>query len=228
MKLTTTLFLCIPLVNNVAASRRWHHESNIKTETLVPSRHPLPPRKRQLQDGNSTNETQPSRQWWEFGLADPVLDEVALYYLGQSWHQSADVADVLETIGRLNNSDAWSWTMEWRKTAQRMERLAQESLDGGHNLTASQAYLRASTYYRASLHRHPDPFHPEVPEVAQQAVDSFISFSSFQTIHVHLFVSHIKTTRRFQAISASLPQPMFLLQSFSMKARTDGQWTVNL
>jgi pimeloyl-ACP methyl ester carboxylesterase len=176
MKLTTTLFLCIPLVNNVAASRRWHHESNIKTETLVPSRHPLPSRKRQLQDGNSTNETQPSRQWWEFGLTDSVLDEVALYYLGQSWHQSADVADVLETIGRLNNSDAWSWTMEWRKTAQRMQRLAQESLDGDHNLTASQAYLRASTYYRASLHRHPDPFHPEVPEVAQQAVDSFSQF----------------------------------------------------
>ncbi len=153
MKLSTTLFLCIPIINSVAASRL-------------------------LQQGNSSStETPPSStQWWEFGLADPVLDEVALYYLGQSRHKSADVADVLETIGRLNNSDEWSWTVEWRTTAQRMELLAQESLDRGHDLTASQAYLRASTYYRASLHRHPDPFHPEVPEIAQLAVDTFNQF----------------------------------------------------
>lgn len=124
----------------------------------------------------TTPATQQTHNWWEFGLADPVLDEVALYYLGQSWHRSADVADVLETIYRTNNTDPWSWTMEWRKTAQRMEHLAQESLDGGHDLTASQAYLRASTYYRASLHRHPDPFATEVATITQQAVNAFEQF----------------------------------------------------
>lgn len=159
----------------------------------------------------ATNSTTDHRNnWWEFGLADPVLDEVALFYLGQAYSGSADVADVLSTIYSTNNSDPWSWTMEWRKTAQRMERLAQESLDGGesntnnewnaslsarqamiltsrsrfplrastlgHKLTAGQAYLRASTYYRASLHRHPDPFADEVATIAQQAVDAFDQF----------------------------------------------------
>lgn len=81
---------------------------------------------RQLQESNTT-----SQNWWDFGLADPVLNEVALYYLGEAWHKSADVADVLETIGRVNNTDPWSWTIEWQTTAQRMERLAKESLDGG-------------------------------------------------------------------------------------------------
>jgi len=86
---------------------------------------------RQLQEANATDSQQDN--WWEFGLADPVLNEVALYYLGQAWHRSADVADVLSTISRVNNSDPWSWTMEWRQTARRMENLAQESLDGGES-----------------------------------------------------------------------------------------------
>ena len=79
--------------------------------------------RRQLQQ----NTTSSIHNWWEFGLGDPVLDEVALYYLGQSWYQNADVADVLSTVYRVNTSDPWSWTMEWRETAKRMELLAEQS-----------------------------------------------------------------------------------------------------
>jgi hypothetical protein len=84
------------------------------------------PRNRGLQE-NSSN-------WWDFGLADPILNEVALYHLGQTWYQNADVGDVLETIYRTNNSDPWSWTNEWRKTAARMESLAKESEEGGESI----------------------------------------------------------------------------------------------
>jgi len=48
----------------------------------------------------------------------------------------------------------------------------------GHNLSAGQAYLRASTYTRAALHRHPDPCHPEVAVLAQRAVQNFEMFLS--------------------------------------------------
>jgi hypothetical protein len=82
---------------------------------------------------------QTNKNWWEFDLGDPVLDETALYYLGQSYYGNADVADVLETIHRVNVSDPWSWTEEWRKTAKRMDDLAQESLDAGE-----QSYITAS------------------------------------------------------------------------------------
>lgn len=71
------------------------------------------------------------RNWWEFGLADPVLDEIALYYLGQTWQQSSDVAEVLETLSRLNNSDPWSWTTEWKKTAERLETLGKDTETAG-------------------------------------------------------------------------------------------------
>jgi len=72
--------------------------------------------------------------WWQFGLSNPVLDEVALYYLGQTWFQAADVSEVLETVYRVkNNSDnSWGWTMEWRKTAERLEKLAAQHEDEGN------------------------------------------------------------------------------------------------
>jgi len=72
-----------------------------------------------------------AKDWWELGMGDEVLDEVALYYLGHAWFQGADVADVLDTIYRVNISDPWSWTTQWRQTANRMERLAKESEEDG-------------------------------------------------------------------------------------------------
>ncbi|PRQ09414.1 alpha/beta hydrolase family protein [Enhygromyxa salina] len=114
--------------------------------------------------------------WWEFGLADPVLNEVALHYLGQAWHRSADVAEVLETISRVEDGDPWSWNTEWIKTAERLEQLAAASEADGHERSASQAYLRATTYYRASLHRHPDPFDPGVAELADREVLAFAKY----------------------------------------------------
>ncbi|MBX2798355.1 MAG: alpha/beta fold hydrolase [Myxococcales bacterium] len=117
-----------------------------------------------------------SRAWWEFGLIDPVMDQIALHYLGQAWHQSADVAEVLETIGRVDSTDRESWTHQWRATAERLEAVATSSEESGHARSASHAYLRAATYYRAALHRHTDPTSAEVPALAQRQVDAFAQF----------------------------------------------------
>ena len=46
----------------------------------------------------------------------------------------------------------------------------------GHHRSAGHYYLRAATYRRAALHRHPDPYHPEVPIQAQLAVSAFEKF----------------------------------------------------
>ena len=83
---------------------------------------------------------------------------------------------MLETFSRCNASDPWSWTLEFRKTSDRLEKLAKESADAGHHRSAGHYYLRAATYRRAALHRHPNPFHEDVPIQAQQAVDSFKKF----------------------------------------------------
>lgn len=46
----------------------------------------------------------------------------------------------------------------------------------GHHRSAGHFYLRAATYRRAALHRHPDPYHAEVPIQSQLAVDAFEKF----------------------------------------------------
>jgi pimeloyl-ACP methyl ester carboxylesterase len=114
-----------------------------------------------------------ARSWWEFGLADPILDEIALHYLGQVWHQSADVGEVLETLSRVDAEDPTSWTRAWRESAERLAEVAAASEAEGHAISAGDAYLRAATYYRAALHRHADPFAPEVAELTQLEVENF-------------------------------------------------------
>lgn len=49
-------------------------------------------------------------------------------------------------------------------------------LSPGHYLSAGESYLRASTYFRAGLHRYMDPYDPEVTEQALRAVSNFEKF----------------------------------------------------
>lgn len=116
------------------------------------------------------------REWWQFGFQNPVLDQVTLHYLGQAWHQSADVGEVLETVSRVDETDPTSWSREWQKTAERLTAVAQKSEAAGHPLSAAQAWLRSATYYRASLHHVDDPFDAKVRVLAQREVDAFAKY----------------------------------------------------
>ncbi|MFY0533176.1 hypothetical protein [Nannocystis pusilla] len=100
------------------------------------------------------------RDWWDLGMADPVLNEVALYYLGQAWMGATDVSEVLETLARIGPADERGWTAAFQQTSRRLRALAEATEEGGHPLTAATAYQRAATYLRAALHRHPDPGTP--------------------------------------------------------------------
>lgn len=120
-----------------------------------------------------TLSAQEARNWWEFGLADPVQDEVLLFVLGQTWGQAADVSEVLETSGRIDRSDPDSWAREWRKTADRLFAVGEASEAAKHPRSASHAYLRAATYYRTALMRHYHPRSPEVAELTTRQIDAF-------------------------------------------------------
>jgi pimeloyl-ACP methyl ester carboxylesterase len=101
---------------------------------------------------------------------------VVCYMIGHTYFQGSDIGEVLETIYRTNNSDPYSWYLEFTKTAERLETVANQFEEEGHDRSAGQSYLRAATYRRASLHRHPDPFHPDVPVITQKAVENFDRF----------------------------------------------------
>ena len=86
-------------------------------------------------DGNSQH------NWWEFGLGDPIADEVALFYLGHTYFQGADIGETLETIYRTDHSDPWSWSNEFTATAERLENTAREFENEGKHLDRRSLYM---------------------------------------------------------------------------------------
>ncbi|HMA95038.1 MAG TPA: alpha/beta fold hydrolase [Polyangiaceae bacterium] len=134
--------------------------------------------------GQNSGETQTipepaaPRQWWELGMADPILDQVLLFYLGEAWQGATDTAECLETVARVDATDPYSWQREWRKTAERLGAVAESSERANHLLSAGQAYLRAASYYRAALHRHPNPSDNAVREMTELEVRMFTKYLS--------------------------------------------------
>ena len=136
---------------------------------------PLPMR---AQEAGGTDTPQAAggtrRPWYDLGIiGDPVMDEQLLFYLGATWSGMSDIGECLDTASRITPDDLSSWPREWQKTAQRVQAMADKSLAAGHRISAGQAYLRASTYYRAALMHHADPTAPEMLPMARTSMDCF-------------------------------------------------------
>jgi hypothetical protein len=67
--------------------------------------------------------------------------------LGATYHQAADVGEVLATVERIRNGQAQSWVDEWSATADRLAGEATASAETGRSHSAARQFLRASTYY---------------------------------------------------------------------------------
>jgi pimeloyl-ACP methyl ester carboxylesterase len=115
------------------------------------------------------------RPWFDLGMMpDPILDQVLLFYLSEARHGMTDVGEVLDAASRVRADDEYSWTREFQATAQRVQAAAEASEKAGHPLSAGSAWLRASAYYRAAMHRHPDPSAPEIRQLAQKEVAAYL------------------------------------------------------
>ena len=60
------------------------------------------------------------------------------------------MGEVLATAKQIREGDFESWHVAWQRTAARVEALAARALDGGYCVSAGQAFLRASNYYRTA------------------------------------------------------------------------------
>lgn len=64
---------------------------------------------------------------------------------------SADPGEVLATATRVKVGDYDSWFQEWSASARRNEARAAVALGAGHRVSARQAFLRASEYWRQAF-----------------------------------------------------------------------------
>ncbi len=94
----------------------------------------------------------------KFLFEDPSFSFETLRAMGFAVDGGADLADVLVTASAIGEGDEVSWLREWKNTAQRVHRIAEECLAKGHRVSAREAFLRASNYYRtAEFYLREDP-----------------------------------------------------------------------
>jgi pimeloyl-ACP methyl ester carboxylesterase len=70
----------------------------------------------------------------------------------------ADLGEILVTAAAIPEGDEVAWHRQWKATAERVEQLGRDSLAHGRHVSAREALLRASNYYRTSeFFRRDDP-----------------------------------------------------------------------
>jgi len=63
----------------------------------------------------------------------------------------AEINECLLAAERISGNDEESWIREWASVAENACRVADQAVQSGQAVTARQAYLRASNYYRAAM-----------------------------------------------------------------------------
>jgi len=75
-----------------------------------------------------------------------------LFTLSGAYHRCADAGEVLATAERIKDSNQESWFTEWGHTADAALEAAEGAGQGGHLVSARDAYLRASAYLATALY----------------------------------------------------------------------------
>ena len=105
---------------------------------------------------------------------DAQFDFQTLRLLGSAASGDAEAGEVLSTANRIREGDFESWTVEWLQTAQRVHAIAEQSRERGHEVSAREAYFRASNYYRAAeFYLHGNPGDPRITDVSRTARTCF-------------------------------------------------------
>jgi pimeloyl-ACP methyl ester carboxylesterase len=94
----------------------------------------------------------------KFIYDDESFSYEALRAAGYAGYSGADLGEVLVTCRQIPEGDEDAWSAQWAATAARVERIGRDALAAGHRVSAREALLRASNYYRtADFYRRENP-----------------------------------------------------------------------
>ncbi|MFX1538283.1 MAG: alpha/beta hydrolase family protein [Promethearchaeota archaeon] len=86
--------------------------------------------------------------------------------------KGAEIGECLYAARRIKEKDAESWIREWAALADKVKKMAETALIGGHVVSARECFLRASNYYRTAEYGCV-PSHPRFHELWEKSVNSF-------------------------------------------------------
>ncbi len=97
------------------------------------------------------------------------FDLQLLRSLGHIYDNGADFGECMSTAFAIEDGNFASWHAGWKKTAERIESIAQQSFEKGHIVSARRTYLRAAEYYRqAEFFLREDLKNPECLALAKK------------------------------------------------------------
>ncbi|HDR9881370.1 TPA: alpha/beta hydrolase [Burkholderia cenocepacia] len=86
----------------------------------------------------------------KFLFDDDAFSFETLRTAGFANYGGADLGEVIMTAQAIPEGDESAWLTQWEATADRAARIGHQSLAGGHRVSAREAFLRASNYYRTA------------------------------------------------------------------------------
>jgi pimeloyl-ACP methyl ester carboxylesterase len=115
-----------------------------------------------------------------------LFDDVAFSFetlraTGFAEYQGAQLGEVIALASRVADGDEDSWLAEWSALARRVHAVADAAASAGHRVSAREAYLRASNYYRNSefFRREHPASDPQVRELSRLARETFAAALPF-------------------------------------------------
>ena len=113
----------------------------------------------------------------KFLFDDESFSFETLRAAGFANYGGADLGEILTTAQAIPEGDEVAWHREWKATAERVDALGRASLAAGRRVSAREALLRASNYFRtAEFYRRDDPKNdPEVTELSARSRDAFVA-----------------------------------------------------
>lgn len=81
---------------------------------------------------------------------DPLFERFAVRALSHALYGGADFGECFVTAAQITPADPDSWYRAWTATADRVFHIAESCAAAGRSVSAREAYLRASNYYRTA------------------------------------------------------------------------------
>lgn len=91
------------------------------------------------------------RQFYKVYFEDNSMDFAFQWALGGIRNGGGEIGEMFYTAAQIEDYNPDSWTVEWPKMAQRVEKRAQEAASKNHIISAREFYLRAASYYRTAM-----------------------------------------------------------------------------
>jgi pimeloyl-ACP methyl ester carboxylesterase len=113
----------------------------------------------------------------KFLFDNPSFSFETLRAAGFAAYGGSDLGEVLVTARAIPEGDEDSWLREWTATADRVRAIGEVALAAGHRVSAREALLRASNYYRtAEFFRRENPAHDrQVRMLSRRSRETFVA-----------------------------------------------------